>query len=64
MDLLPVNKRYNVEVNRKLVKLPLENGIYLSSPGRSPAHWRFSAQHSAEDIDLALEKMDPIFAKL
>ncbi len=51
---------------KRFVKLAIENGLYFHDTAGpiSPAHRGITTQHSMEDIDLTLTRMDDIFAKL
>lgn len=66
LDWRRANDQYDLERARRFVRLALENGMYFVDPGRGPApcHCGFGIQHSAEDLDLALERMDGIFAQI
>ena len=66
LDWRQVCEAYDVEKNRRFVGMALEEGLYFVDPGRGPApsHCGFGIQHTEEDLALALEKMDGIFARL
>lgn len=66
LDWRQANAAYDVEMNRRFVGLALANGLYFVDPGQGPApsHCGFSIQHTQEDLALALERMDTVFAQL
>jgi glutamate-1-semialdehyde 2,1-aminomutase len=66
MNWRSLKREYNVAQNRQFVKKAMENGMYFVDPGNGPApsHCGFSTAHSMTDIDLALDKIDRIFASL
>ena len=57
---------YNAEMGCAFVREAIEDGMYFVNPGKGPMppHCGFSIQHTKEDIDLSLEKMDAIFARI
>ena len=57
---------YNVDPARAFVGEALKNSMYFVDPGRGPvpAHCGFSVLHSDEDLNIALDRMDHIFAKI
>jgi glutamate-1-semialdehyde 2,1-aminomutase len=61
-----VKKQYNVPQAREFVKKALDNHLYFVDPGNGPVppHCGFSTQHTTEDLNMALEKMDKIFAEI
>lgn len=61
-----VKKHYNVPQAREFVKKALENHLYFVDPGKGPVppHNGFSVQHTMEDLNMALEKMNKIFAEI
>lgn len=61
-----VKKHYNVPQARKFVKKALENHLYFVDPGNGPVppHNGFSVRHTMENLNMALDKMDKIFAEI
>lgn len=61
-----VKQSFNREINTKFLKKTLENGLYFHDYGISPvpAHNGFGVQHTLEDMNTALERIDKIFAEI
>ena len=60
------SSHFDAPMARAFVKEALDNGMYFINPGNGPMppHCGFSVQHTKEDINLTLEKIDRIFAKI
>ena len=65
-DLRATMKNYNIEMAKKFIYGCLENGLYFHYYGDSsyPAHCGFGIQHTIDDIETSLERMDKVFATL
>ncbi len=61
-----VKRKFDVELNGKFLTECLKEGIYFHNYGTSPvpAHNGFGIQHTMEDIEYTLDKIDQIFARL
>jgi len=61
---------YDVSLYKRFVELALKQGLYFHFGGwalggvATPEHCGITAAHSAQDIDLALEKFEKVFAQL
>jgi len=57
---------FDIEMKNKFVKEALANGLYFHDYGTSPvpAHNGFGISHTIEDIDVTLNIVDDVFAKL
>jgi len=61
-DWRKVGDSYRQELTRSFLTKALEHGLFMHDCGSvSPAHYGFSAQHTMEDINITLERMEDIF---
>jgi glutamate-1-semialdehyde 2,1-aminomutase len=65
-DFRKVAKNYDREMYSKFVAECLPNGLFFhdTSAPKAPAHYGFTSQHTMKDIEITLEKIDKIFAKI
>lgn len=61
-----VKQKFDMEFNGKFLTECLKEGIYFHNYGTSPvpAHNGFGIQHTMEDIEYTLDKIDQIFARI
>ncbi|MBO5150018.1 MAG: aminotransferase class III-fold pyridoxal phosphate-dependent enzyme, partial [Anaerotignum sp.] len=61
-----VKQKFDMEFNNKFLTECLKEGIYFHNYGTSPvpAHNGFGIQHTMEDIEYTLDKIDQIFARI
>ena len=65
-DFRKLAHQYNRKIYQKFVTECLPNGLFFqdSAGAVSAPHWGFTTQHTMEDIDITLEKIDMIFSKI
>jgi len=65
-DYRTVWNKFDNEMDARFVRECIEAGLYMHDYGMgpAPAHRGFGTAHTAKDINIALEKMDTIFARL
>jgi glutamate-1-semialdehyde 2,1-aminomutase len=65
-DFRKVAPQMDKELYRKFIAECLPNGLFFhdTAAPKSPAHYGFTAQHTLKDIDITLEKVDKILAKI
>ncbi len=61
-----VKASFDAEINKRFIAKTLENGLYFHDYGTSPvpAHNGFGAQHTMQDINFTLERVDKIFNEI
>ena len=66
MNWRSIIAQYDISRSRQFVKKALESGLYFIDPGNGPAapHCGFSVQHSMQDINETLTRMDEIFKQI
>jgi glutamate-1-semialdehyde 2,1-aminomutase len=65
-DWRKVVNNFNYPMSQKFMLEALNEGLYFNDYGNSPVpmHRGFSVQHSMEDIEITLDKIDRIFRKI
>lgn len=65
-DLRKSQSLFDRKMADAFINEALDNGLYFHSywPNPYPSHCGFSVQHTLEDIDITLERMDTIFKKI
>lgn len=65
-DFRKLAVKYDRNMYKKFVTECLPNGLFFqdyAGPVSAP-HWGFTTQHTMEDIDISLERIDKIFSKI
>ncbi len=61
-DWRKVGDSYRQDLTRSFLTKSLERGLFMHDCGAvSPAHYGFSTQHTMEDVNITLNRMDDIF---
>jgi len=61
-----VKEKFNLELNKAFIREALAEGLYFHRYGKPvmPSHNGFSVAHSAEDIEITLDRIGKVFRKL
>ena len=65
-DFRKLAQKYDRKLYTKFITECLPNGLFFqdSAGPVSAPHWGFTTQHTMEDIEIALERIDKIFSKI
>ena len=65
-DFRTVWEKFDNKMDAEFVRMCIDNGVYMHDYGMgpSPAHRGFGTAHTLDDINIALNRMDDIFAQL